>query len=525
MSRIFGGKAILIALAGAGLVYAGYYAGMHHAIPEAEISSGTPDERDAGRKVLYWHDPMVPGNKFDKPGKSPFMDMQLVPVYADEGGTDGGVKVSPTLQQNLGIRFATVRREASTDAFEMVGTTQFDESVAEVVQSRVTGYIDRLYARSPMQRIKRGEPIASLFVPEWIAAQEEYLALRRSGNTELAAAAVQRMKAMSIPDGLVEQAVRTGKAQNHLTLTSPVTGVITELPVRDGAMVSPGATIAKVAGLNKVWLVAEIPEALTNSVRPEMTVEATFAGDPDRKHTGKVREILPGVSATTRTVQARLELDNRDGSLTPGMLMRVRLVAAAPVSRLLVPTEAVITTGRRSVVLVVGENDSMQPVTVTTGRDVGDDTEILTGLTEGQKVVASGQFLVDSEASLKSVLPKLRSEATQGTDKMAPAAMAPAAIGTAAGKAAPTATTATAATASPTYHGIGIVEKATDQALTLSHHPIPELKWGAMTMGFNKPSKDAFAQVKPGDNVAFSFKEGKDGYVLEDVTPAPGAKK
>jgi Cu(I)/Ag(I) efflux system membrane fusion protein len=518
MNRSFAVKALLLALLGAGLVWGGYYAGTQHATSGVSMSPAVPGKPDAGRKVLYWHDPMVPGNKFDKPGKSPFMDMQLVPVYADEGAGDGGVKVSPTVQQNLGIRFATVRRQALSEAFELVGTTQFDESLAEVVQSRVTGYIDRLYARSPMQRIRRGEPVASLFVPEWLAAQEEYLALRRSGNVELAAAAVLRMKAMSIPDAMVAQAVRTGKAQNHLTLTSPVTGVLTELPVRDGAMVAPGMTIAKVAGLNKVWLVAEIPETLTNSVRPEMTVEATFSGAPERKYTGKVREIIPGVSSTTRTVQARLELDNRDGSLTPGMLMRVRLAAATPVSRLLAPTEAVITTGKRSVVLVAGPNNSMRPVTVTTGRDLGDDTEILSGLTEGQKVVTSGQFLIDSEASLRTVLPKLGAEASPAKAEMPAAAKAEPPLPA-------KAKTPPAATSAPVYHGVGIVEKSTAQTLTLSHKPIPELKWGAMTMGFNKPDKEAFAQIKPGDTVEFSFKEDKDGYLLESVKPAAGAAK
>ena len=505
MNRSLAVKVIVMAVVGTALVGGGYYAGTRNATSASGMSSGMPDKANQERKVLYWHDPMVPGNKFDKPGKSPFMDMQLVPVYADDGGSEGGVRISSTLQQNLGIRFATVSRQASTDTIDVVGTTQFDESLTEVVQSRVTGYIDHLYLRSPLQHVKRGAPVAALFVPEWIPAQEEYLALRRSGNLELAAAAVQRMKAMSIPDALVAQAVRTGKAQDHLTLTSPVAGVVTELPLREGAMVSPGMTVAKIAGLDRVWLLAEIPEALTNAVQPGMAVEATFSGAPDRKYSGKVREILPGVSTATRTVQARLALDNRDGSLTPGMLMQVRLAAAAPVSRLLVPTEVVIVTGTRSVVLVAGKNNSMQPVTVTTGRDLGSDTEILSGLTEGQKVVASGQFLIDSEASLKAVLPKLTSNgapAAQGAAVMAPAAMA-----------------------APIYRGTGIVEKATPEALTLSHGPIPELKWGAMTMGFNKPDKDAFAQIKPGDNVEFSFKEGKDGYVLQDVKPAAGAAK
>ena len=175
----------MLVLAGAGLVFGGYWVGTQRSMDNAATFGAATKKVDpkTGRKVLYWHDPMVPGNKFDKPGKSPFMDMQLVPVYADEGSEDGGVKISPTLQQNLGIRFATVRREEVRDAFEMVGTTQFDESASEVAQSRVTGYIDKLYARSPQQRIKRGEAIASIFVPDWIAPQEEYLALKRGGNT------------------------------------------------------------------------------------------------------------------------------------------------------------------------------------------------------------------------------------------------------------------------------------------------------------------------------------------------------
>lgn len=496
-------KAVAFTLAGAGLAFGGYWIGSHKTMadmPAVGAVSGDKTDPKTGRKVLYWHDPMVPGQKFDKPGKSPFMDMQLVPVYADEGSEDGGVKINSSLQQNLGIRFATVRREETRDTFEMVGTTQFDESASEVVQSRVTGYIDRLYARAPMQLIKRGAPIASLFVPEWIAPQEEFLALKRSGNQELAAAARQRMRALSIPDGLIAQAERSGQAQKNFILSSPVSGVITELAVRDGAMVEPGMTVAKVAGLDKVWLVAEVPELLVNSIRPGMSVEAVFTGDQNRKYTGKVREIIPGVNTATRTVQARLELDNRDGSLTPGMLMRVQLAAEKPISRLLVPTEAVISSGKRSVVLVAQNNNSMQPVVVTAGREIGESTEILSGLTEGQKVVASGQFLIDSEANLKSVLPKFAEDKANEVNKPSPPA------------------------AGPIYRSTGKVEQVTTDALTLSHKPIPELGWGAMTMDFNKPRSDAFSGVKAGQDVEFSFSEGEEGYLLDDVRPVSGGK-
>ncbi len=250
-------RAVLAVFAAAALLGAGYVAGTHReAMGGASAVAATPssDKIDAktGRKVLYWHDPMVPNQHFDKPGKSPFMNMQLEPVYADEGGSSG-IRIDAGLQQNLGIRYATVRRQDTAESFDAVGTTQFDESMADVVQSRVTGYIDQLYASAPMQRVAKGAPIASLFVPDWLAPQEEYLALKRGGmDDSMLAASRARMRAMSIPEGVISSLDRTGKAQTHVTLSAPETGVLTELNVRDGAMVSPGQTLAKVAGLSRL---------------------------------------------------------------------------------------------------------------------------------------------------------------------------------------------------------------------------------------------------------------------------------
>jgi Cu(I)/Ag(I) efflux system membrane fusion protein len=414
---------IAAVFAGAVLLGAGYMAGTHHtvtaaapvttaaptAMPAEMPAAGDTVDSKTGRKVLYWHDPMVPKQHFDKPGKSPFMDMQLVPVFADEGGSSG-IKVDAGLQQSLGIRYATVRRLDTAEGFDAVGTTQFDESSADVVQSRVTGYIDHLYANAPMQRIARGAPVASLFVPDWLAPQEEYLALRM-GRMDMSDgmldAARARMRAMSIPEGLIASLDRTGKVQTHVTLFARDTGVVTELNVRDGAMVSPGQTLAKIAGLSTLWVVVEIPESFALQVQTGMKVDATFAGDASQHFSGHLREILPGISTTSRTLQARLEIDNAGLKLTPGMLVRVHISGAKPVSRLLVPSEAVITTGKRSIVIVRNDDGRLQPVAITVGNDSGDNTEVKSGLSEGQEVVASGQFLIDSEASLKSVLPRL----------------------------------------------------------------------------------------------------------------------
>ncbi|WP_053293382.1 efflux RND transporter periplasmic adaptor subunit [Burkholderia pseudomallei] len=502
-------RAVLTVFAGAALLAAGYFAGTRHAATPAAApstvtaSSGDKIDPKTGRKVLYWHDPMVPNQHFDKPGKSPFMNMQLEPVYADEGGGSSGIKIDPGLQQSLGIRYATVRRQETTGGFDAVGTTQFDESRSDVVQSRVTGYIDRLYASAPMQRIGKGAPIASLFVPDWLAPQEEYLALKRGGmDASLLEASRARMRAMSIPDGIIASLDRTGKAQTHVVLTSPEAGAVSELNVRDGAMVAPGQTLAKIAGLSKLWLIVEIPEALALSVQPGMTVDATFAGDPAQHFDGRIREILPGISTTSRTLQARLEIDNAALKLTPGMLMRVHVAGQKAVSRLLVPSEAVITTGKRSLVIVKNGDGRLQPATVIVGNDIGSETEVLSGLNDGDTVVASGQFLIDSEASLKSVLPRL--EGGAGASATAPAS-------------APVA-------AAQTYETTGKVEKVTAADITFSHQPVPALGWGAMTMAFNKPAPNAFPDVKAGQSVHFVFKQSDDGYQLTKVEPVGGAQ-
>ncbi|VVE14698.1 efflux RND transporter periplasmic adaptor subunit [Pandoraea anhela] len=424
------------------LLAVGYVGGRHFASPNADESafpSGDANASGKARRVLYWHDPMMPSQHFDKPGKSPFMDMQLMPVYADDAGSGdgsaqgaGGIRIDAGLQQNLGIRYAKVRRADVAAGFDVVGTTQFDESQADVVQSRVTGYIDRLYTNAPMQHVAQGAPVASLFVPDWLAPQEEFLAMRRSGmNGALLDASRARMRALSIPESLIAGMERTGQPQTHVVLSAPRAGVLTELNVRNGAMVSPGQTLAKVAGLSKLWLVVEIPEAMALRVRPGMQVDATLAADNAPHLTGRVREILPGINPGSRTLQARLELDNAGERLTPGMLVRAHLSDAKPVSQLLVPSEAIITTGKRAVVIVRNGDGRLQPVSVTTGSDIGAETAILQGLAEGQEVVASGQFLIDSEASLKSVLPKLSDAAA------VPASAATAATG---------ATAATAAT-------------------------------------------------------------------------------
>ncbi|WP_219216386.1 efflux RND transporter periplasmic adaptor subunit [Variovorax boronicumulans] len=490
--------AIVIALLAALLLATGaFYLGRRTG-SSMEASMAAPSATDA-RQVLYWHDPMVPGQRFDKPGKSPFMDMQLVPVYAEGATQNTGVAVSPTVQQNLGIRYATVRRAETSTSFDAVGTVQFDERLNVAVQTRVAGYVEQLSVRAPMERVRKGQALATVFAPEWLGPQNELLALQRAGvSADLVAAARERMRALSIPADLIRRSEATGTAQARYVLTAPSAGVVAELGVREGVAVSPGTTLFRIAGLDKVWAVVQIPEAQALRLVRGQKVTAALQADATQSFEGTLDEILPEIDAATRTLKARFEVDNRQGTLVPGMLLRLQ-VAGPRSTRLLVPSEAVIRTGQRAVVIVRQPEGGFEPREVSLGADQGEDTEVLSGLAEGDQVVASGQFLIDSEARLRAVLGNMAAPAPAST------ASAPAAA---------------------IHQAEGRVESVAPDAITVSHGPVATLQWPPMTMGFAKASPDAFLDIRPGDTVRFAFKEGGPiGYELVSVQRVPAGAK
>jgi Cu(I)/Ag(I) efflux system membrane fusion protein len=317
------------------------------------------------------------------------------------------VKISPTTQQNLGMRTAAVRRTELSSSFDAVGAVQFDERLNVAVQTRVAGYVERLAVRAPMERVRKGQTLATIFAPDWLGPQNELLALKRAGvSPDLISAARERMRAMSIPESLVRRSEEAGSAQARFTLTAPVSGVVAELGVREGVAVTPGMTLFRITGLEKVWAVAEVPEVQAVRLSRGQKVKAVLQADASQSFEGELKEILPQVSANTRTLQARFEVDNKAGRLTPGMLLRLQL-AGPSATRLVVPSEAVIRTGKRAVVLVRKENGSFESRDVVIGQEVGDDIEVTQGLVEGEQVVASGQFLIDSEARLRASVPRV----------------------------------------------------------------------------------------------------------------------
>jgi Cu(I)/Ag(I) efflux system membrane fusion protein len=375
---------------------------------QAGLKAGDVDPV-TGRTILYYHDPMVPASRFDKPGKSPFMDMMLSPVYAESSG-DAGVSVSPRTQQSLGVRTAEVVAGSLSPQVSAVGSIAFNERDQAVVQARAAGFVERLHARATLDRVVKGQPLVDLYVPDWIAAQEEFLSVRRMQGSDMAGlldAARQRMRLAGMDDEQVRSVEGTGRTQARTTLRAPLAGVLVEVGAREGMTVAPGATLFRISGLATVWANAEVPESQAALVRRGAKVEATSPALQGETFAGTVQSILPDVSATTRTIRARVELANPGARLVPGMLVQMLFVDVPREKGLLVPSDAVIQTGRRSVVIVAEGEGHFRPVEVETGAEAGGQTEIRRGLRAGQRVVVSSQFLIDSEASLRGVESRL----------------------------------------------------------------------------------------------------------------------
>ena len=373
------------------------------------IAQQQTETKPGTRKVLYWHDPMVPNTRFDKPGKSPFMDMDLVPVYADEGG-GAAVQVSPVVSQNLGIRLGTVEKAALRPKLPAVGSVAFDESRLEVMQARVEGYVTRLRVKAPLARVRRGQPLAEIVAPAWLEAQEEYLALldAQSGRGQaIRAAARQRLSILGIPESTIRELESQRKADASATLVAPIDGVLTELGVREGAAFMPGAALFRINGLETVWVHAQVPEAQISMIPVGSSVTVNATAWPDARFAGRVVALLPDVDAQTRTLPVRIVIENADFKLAPGMFVSLEFEGKAEQEQLVVPSEAVIMTGERNVVIVARQGGGFDVANVTLGAETDGRTAILSGLEEGQEIVLSGQFLIDSEASLKSSVSRL----------------------------------------------------------------------------------------------------------------------
>lgn len=395
--KVYVAFAALMVLA-AGIVLGIWWAG--------SSSSSTADGQAASasgeREVLYWYDPMEPGQHFDKPGKSPFMDMQLVPKYADET-TGSGISITPGTRANLGIRTVEAERGSLSGTISVPGTIGWDLRQEHVVSARVDSVVDRLFVKAPYEPVRAGQPLAGIIAPTWTTALAEVQALRQADSAAALAlqpAARERLRALGLPS-------HAQVSNGRIVLTAPVNGIVSEIAVREGAAASAGTLLFRVNGTDTVWLEAAIPQAGLSGVTPGTPVEAHVSAIPGRVFEGRVESLLPQIDAGSRTQRARIVLENPEGLLVPGMFAQVTFGPVESTEHVLVPSDAVIGAGAQARVVVVETDGQFRPVAVQTGRSGDGKTQILSGLQEGQRVVASGQFLIDSEASLSGALERL----------------------------------------------------------------------------------------------------------------------
>lgn len=444
----------------------------------------------SGKTVAYWFDPMVPGERYNAPGKSS-MNMDLQPKYADEGGSEG-IHVSPEVQQNLGVRTTRVVFANLAPTLAVVGRVETDERRIVEVQTLTAGFVEQLTVRAVGETVSRGQRVASVYSPELYGAQQEYAALRKLRSSAitpgLTHAARQRLQLLGLPESVIRSVERTGRPQRSYPVFAPRSGVVTAIGARPGARVELGQSILTLADLSTVWVVAEVPEASLGQMRRGQVVDISFPAYPGDVRHGRIDYIFPTLDPEARTGRVRLTLPNPGGMLRIGMFANMKISGTAT-GGLVVPTEAVISTGIRNVV-IVRRNGAFIPVEVAPGLTSGGMTEIRGGLALNDEVVVSGQFLIDSEASLAGVIERLSRGQQQER-----------------------------------IRGSGAIKSVDGPGarITLLHEAIPGMNWPAMTMTFRVDNRAILRGMKPGDRVQFEFQRSRTGQypVIDRIVPEP----
>ncbi len=359
------------------------------------------------REILYWVAPMDPNFRRDEPGKSP-MGMDLVPVYADEAGSQvGTIQIEPTLVNNLGVRTAVAERSSLARRIDTVGYIGYDEDTLQHVHTRVDGWIEKLATTASGDPIRKGQLLFELYSPTLVNAQQEYLAALNSNNEGLRNASRDRLLALGVTSNGIERLERERKASQRVRVVAETDGVIAHLGVREGMFVTPATEVMSIAQLDKVWVVAEVFERQAAWVEPGQfaTVELDFL--PGMTLEGAVDYVNPELDPKTRTLKVRLRFDNEGARLLPNMFARVS-IAGTPVNNIVhVPREAVVRSGTSNRVVVDHGDGKFESRTVLVGIESGDRVAIRRGLNEGERVVVSAQFLIDSESNVGSALGRL----------------------------------------------------------------------------------------------------------------------
>jgi Cu(I)/Ag(I) efflux system membrane fusion protein len=359
------------------------------------------------RKVLYWYDPMYPGTRFDKPGPSPFMDMDLVPRYAAEDES-AGIRIDPVQTQNLAVRTERVERGKLVFSKDIPANVSFNNYLLAKVQPRAEGFVEKIYTLAVGDSVEAGAPLADITVPGWASDQSEYLLLKKQGaHAPLVRGVRERMRLTGMPEEMLNAVDATGKVQTRMTIHAPLGGIISALDVYPGMNVDKNMTIAVIQGADPVWVTADVPERDLHLVTQGGKIRIATSAWPERSFYADSYTLLPTANQETRTVPLRLSLHNAEGLLKPGMTASVRLRGTGD-EALLIPTQSLIDLGDEQRVIVRANDGSFVPKMVQALRGSGDKTAVASGLEVGEEVVVSGLFLIDSEANLRGALNRMR---------------------------------------------------------------------------------------------------------------------
>lgn len=371
-------------------------------LPVAALAAEQDD-----REILYWVAPMDANYRRDKPGKSP-MGMELVPVYADADGGDGSsISIAPEVVQNLGVRTAVAERSRLWRGIDTVGYVDYDESKVSHIHLRTEGWIENLAVESEGERVTRGQRLFNLYSPALVNAQEEFVQALVGGNKGLIRASRSRLTALGIPGSQIKRLEKQRKASQTIPIYAPQDGVVASLSVRDGMYIKPATRVMSLADLSSVWLLAEVFERQADWVEVNQPAEVTLAFLPGRTWEGRVEYIYPSLDPKTRTLKARLRFPNPDEALKPNMYANVIIYGGPKDDVVVIPIEALIRTGREERVVIALGKGRFESRTVRAGIESGEWVEVIEGVQPGEDIVVSGQFLIDSEASLKASMMRM----------------------------------------------------------------------------------------------------------------------
>jgi Cu(I)/Ag(I) efflux system membrane fusion protein len=376
----------------------------------------------AARRILHYRNPMDPSVTSPVPTKDG-MGMDYVPVYSDEVSAGGAVAGHATVEMGAdelrlaGLRTTVARSGSLARALRTVGEVKADETRVSQVHTRISGWVERLFVSFTGQAVRRGQPLLSIYSPELLATQEEFLRARgsaarfagsdvpevRSGGAELLEAARRRLRLFDVPQSFIDTLEQTGQPQRAVTLEAPASGFVTSKDVFAGARIEPGVTLFTVTDLSRVWVEGDVYEYEAPLVRLGQQARVTLAYDPSKVYTGRITYIYPYLNTDTRTLRVRFEFENPGVALKPGMFVDVELEAQA-IRGVLIPDESILDTGPRQIVYVKTGEGRYEPRQVKVGVRSDGQAQILSGVKAGEAVVDRANFLLDSESRLRAAI-------------------------------------------------------------------------------------------------------------------------